>query len=202
MYLPETLCAWASHRNCARTPTINTTTAVVNTRAFDSLGRTSFSVGIWKCFRFSASFNGLGSMQIRRSPFFFSPTTMFETQSLGASWCNDFLRHHLIQFHFRPILEGYRDLTRTGHMRRNWRIYHQLSSPKVTDFTFIKYILILVYYIRDGVEFHGRQATKIFRLHILEIFFVDSDKFHALTHVRTKQRCEWCGDNQTECDIS
>ena len=26
MYLPETLCAWASHRNCARTPTINTTT--------------------------------------------------------------------------------------------------------------------------------------------------------------------------------
>ena len=26
MYLPETLCAWASHRNCAKTPTIDTTT--------------------------------------------------------------------------------------------------------------------------------------------------------------------------------
>ena len=26
MYLPETLCAWASHRNCAKTPTMNTTT--------------------------------------------------------------------------------------------------------------------------------------------------------------------------------
>ena len=25
MYLPETLCVWASHRNCAQTPTIDTT---------------------------------------------------------------------------------------------------------------------------------------------------------------------------------
>ena len=28
MYLPETLCAWASHRNCAKTPTIDTTHAL------------------------------------------------------------------------------------------------------------------------------------------------------------------------------
>ena len=27
-YLPETLCAWASHRNCAKTPTMNTTSPV------------------------------------------------------------------------------------------------------------------------------------------------------------------------------
>ena len=29
MYLPETLCAWASHRNCAKNPTMNTTHALV-----------------------------------------------------------------------------------------------------------------------------------------------------------------------------
>ena len=28
MYLPETLCAWASHRNCAKNPTIHTTALV------------------------------------------------------------------------------------------------------------------------------------------------------------------------------
>ena len=30
MYLPETLCAWASHRNCAKTPTMNTTAQIIH----------------------------------------------------------------------------------------------------------------------------------------------------------------------------
>ena len=32
MYLPETLCAWASHRNCAKTPTIHTTLQIPKQR--------------------------------------------------------------------------------------------------------------------------------------------------------------------------
>ena len=60
---------------------------VEKTRAFDSSGRMSSSVGSWYISLFRALFNACGSMQILRSPFFLRATTTLLTQSVGSSTC-------------------------------------------------------------------------------------------------------------------
>ena len=57
------------------------------TRAFESSGRMSSSVGSWYLSLFRALFSACGSMQILRSPFFLRATTTLLTQSVGSSTC-------------------------------------------------------------------------------------------------------------------
>ena len=60
---------------------------VERTRAFESSGRISSSVGSWYISLFRSLFSACGSLQILRSPFFFRAMTALLTQSVGYSTC-------------------------------------------------------------------------------------------------------------------